>query len=113
MQNLLKISTLFLLGMYASSLHSHPVTTLDPDKPIKIQADTASVEQLKQEAIYTGNVIMVQGEHELRADELIIKKDPHGGLNVITAKGNPAHFTGKRLDDPQPLLATANLLLSC
>lgn len=112
MKNLLKFCAFlsFLFSeMYASCLHAYP-TTLNPDEPIKIQADTASIEQLKQKAVYTGNVIMIQGEHELRANELVIKKEPNSGLNVITAKGDPAHFTGKRLNDPHPLLATANII---
>lgn len=113
MQNLfnrLRFLVFLCLGIIAPCSHSHPVATLDPDLPIKIQSDMASIEQLKQEAVYTGNVIMTQGEHELKADELIIKKELHGGLSVITAKGNPAHFTGKRVDDPAPLFATANII---
>lgn len=102
---------LFFLGfaLFATCVVSHPVA-LDSNLPITIQSDTASVEQLNRQAVHTGNVIMTQGSHKLRADTLTIKKDAQGNLSVITAIGNPASFTGKQLDDPEPLIATAKTI---
>lgn len=100
-----------LLGLclHGSAVFCHP-PEFNPRLPITIRADAASIEQLKHQATYTGNVIMTQGDHELRADTLTIQKDPHGRLHVITAHGNPAHFVGKRANDPEPLYATAKMI---
>lgn len=83
---------------------------IDPKTPIEIQADSASFDQVKQEAIHMGNVILTQGMHELHSDKLTIKKDAKGHLAVITAIGAPATFTGKRLNDPNPVYATAKTI---
>ena len=83
---------------------------IDPKTPIQIQADSASFDQSKQEAIHMGNVILTQGTHELHSDRLTIKKDAKGHLSVITAIGAPATFTGKRLNDPNPVYASAKTI---
>jgi lipopolysaccharide export system protein LptA len=83
---------------------------IDPKTPIQIQADSASFDQNKQEAIHIGNVILTQGSHELHSDRLTIKKDAKGNLTVITAVGAPATFSGKRLNDPNPVYATAKTI---
>lgn len=83
---------------------------IDPKTPIQIQADSASFDQGKQEAIHMGNVILIQGTHELHSDKLTIKKDAKGHLTVITAIGAPATFTGKRVNDPNPVYATAKTI---
>lgn len=109
MRNLLKFTLFLPLATFALPLYSHPAA-LDLTQPITIQSDTAAVEQLSHQATHSGNVIMTQGAHELRADTLTVKKDPKGGLTVITATGNPASFSGKRLDEPDPLVATAKTI---
>lgn len=109
MLNSLKLILFSMLAIFASSLFSHPAK-LDPTQPIQIKSDTASVEQLSHQATYSGNVIMTQSSHELHADTITVKKDPKGHLTVITAIGNPATFTGKRVDDPEPLVATAKTI---
>jgi lipopolysaccharide export system protein LptA len=109
MQKTLNFFFLFIGIVYCTFVQAYPAG-LDPDKPIKIQSNEASLEQLKQEAAYRGNVIMTQGENILHSDELTVKRDSHGRLNVITAKGKPATFTGKRANDPKPLHATAQTI---
>ncbi|MGE3318103.1 MAG: lipopolysaccharide transport periplasmic protein LptA [Candidatus Berkiella sp.] len=83
---------------------------IDPKTPIQIQADSASFDQAKQEAVHLGNVILTQGTHEVHATRLTIKKDLKGRLTVITAVGTPATFTGKRQNDPHPVYATAKTI---
>jgi lipopolysaccharide export system protein LptA len=109
MHNPVKFLFIFCLALFSTGSLSHPVA-LKSSEPITIQADNASVEQLHRQAIYTGNVIMTQGLHQLRADTLTIKKDLQGRFSVITAVGNPASFTGKRANDPEPLIATGKTI---
>ncbi len=47
-----------------------PVGALDTDQPIDINADNLEVQQDKNLAIFTGNVIAVQGRIKLRAEQL-------------------------------------------
>jgi len=83
---------------------------IDPKTPIQIQADSATFDQGKQEAVHMGNVILTQGTHELHSERLTIKKDQKGRLTVITAIGTPATFSGKRQNDPNPVYATAKTI---
>ncbi len=83
---------------------------IDPNIPIQIQSDIASFEQISRQAIHEGNVILVQGSHELRADKLTMERDLKGHLNLITAKGNPATFQGKLNENPEPIHATAKTI---
>ena len=58
--------------------------TLDSDQPIDISADNLEVQQDKNLAIFTGNVIAVQGRIKLRAEQLRVwyrpsSEKPDGG----------------------------------
>ncbi|HRE30809.1 MAG TPA: lipopolysaccharide transport periplasmic protein LptA [Candidatus Berkiella sp.] len=102
---------LFMLCLCIFNVYGAPAPIkIDPTSPIQIQADSASFDQTKQEAIHTGNVVLTQGTHELHADTLTLKKDLKGQLNVITAVGNPATFNGRRQNDPNPVYATAKTI---
>lgn len=81
-----------------------PETTLaeraDRDKPINLEADSATVEDYKRKeefrtSIFTGNVILTQGTIVIRADKVIMKEDLHG-FRYATAYGNLVHFRQKR-----------------
>lgn len=98
-------------SFYCGSVFAAPAPLkIDPKTPIQIQADSASFDQTKQEAVHIGNVILTQGTHELHSERLTIKKDIKGRLTVITAVGAPASFTGKRQNDPNPVYATAKTI---
>ena len=83
-------STMMLITCFP--LWAFQAVTFDRNSPIQIQSDRVSVEQMNQIAIYEGNVILIQGNHELRADKITIQQDKEGRLNVITAIGKPAAF---------------------
>lgn len=67
----------------------------DRDKPINLESDTATSDDIKKLSIYEGNVILTQGTLEIRADKLIMQEDAEGYQNGI-AYGNPAKFRQKR-----------------
>jgi lipopolysaccharide export system protein LptA len=67
----------------------------DRDKPINLEADTATVDDVKKISIYEGNVILTQGTLQIRADKLVVTEDAEG-FQTGTAHGNPANFRQKR-----------------
>ncbi len=66
--------------------------TYDTSLPIEITADTLEVQNERQVAIFRGNVDAVQGEMNLRADELIVHyrsaSDNQNSIRLIEANGN-------------------------
>ncbi len=46
--------------------------TLSNDKPVEVSADTLEVQQDKQQAIFSGNVIATQGNIHMRAGRMVV-----------------------------------------
>ncbi|MDD5328730.1 MAG: lipopolysaccharide transport periplasmic protein LptA [Sulfuricella sp.] len=67
----------------------------DRDKPINLESNTATSDDVKKESVYQGNVILTQGTLEIRADKLVVREDAEGYQHG-TAYGNPASFRQKR-----------------
>lgn len=67
----------------------------DRDKPINLEADTVTVDDVKRASTYEGNVILVQGTLNIRADKLVVIEDADG-FQHGSAYGNPAYFKQKR-----------------
>lgn len=72
----------------------------DRDKPIHLEADRATVEDVKRKdanriSIFTGNVKFTQGTLIIRAEKVILKEDIDG-LRYVTALGNLVSFRQKR-----------------
>ncbi|WP_340642746.1 lipopolysaccharide transport periplasmic protein LptA [Rhodocyclus gracilis] len=70
----------------------------DRDKPINLEADRISVDDIKKVQIYEGAVVLTQGTLQIRTDRLIVTQDADGfqrGTAIGGAKGL-AHFRQKR-----------------
>ena len=72
----------------------------DRDKPIHLEADRATVEDVNSEdmsriSIFTGNVVLTQGTMVIRADKVIMKEDDNG-FRYATALGDLVSFRQKR-----------------
>jgi lipopolysaccharide export system protein LptA len=72
----------------------------DRDKPIHIEADRATVEDINRDkanriSVFTGNVVLTQGTLIIRADKVTIKEDVDG-LRQATAIGDLVSFRQKR-----------------
>ncbi|VVE11915.1 Lipopolysaccharide export system protein LptA [Pandoraea pneumonica] len=65
-----------VLGALASPL-AH-AERADRDKPLNIEADHLSYDDLKQVNIFTGNVTMTKGTIILKADRVEVTQDPEG-----------------------------------
>ena len=61
------VSLLLLMGLVQAQ---NPAGSLDTDQPIDINADNLEIQQNKNLAIFSGNVIAVQGRIKLRAEQL-------------------------------------------
>jgi lipopolysaccharide export system protein LptA len=67
----------------------------DRDKPINLEADRVTVDDAKQIATFTGNVILTQGTMILRGDRMEVRQDK-AGFKQGTTWGNLAYFRQKR-----------------
>lgn len=63
----------------------------DSKQPIHIASDQASLDKLKGEVIYSGNVKMQQGSLSIEADKLTIIRNTKG-LSKVIAQGSPARY---------------------
>jgi lipopolysaccharide export system protein LptA len=67
----------------------------DRAKPVNIEADRLSLDDLKKESLFEGNVQLTQGSLMLRADRVVVRQDEQG-FNYAFATGAPAYFRQKR-----------------
>ncbi len=67
----------------------------DRDKPVNIEADAMTYDDLKQLNVFTGNVTLTKGTIVIHANRLVLRQDP-AGYQYATAIGNPATFRQKR-----------------
>lgn len=89
-----------LIWALALSLNAYSQTT---ELPINLQAESGEYDAVKGIATYTGNVVISQGEMNVRGDKVVVKI-VNNSVNSIEAWGNPATFhyvpQGKRKQEP-------------
>lgn len=90
--------------------------------PVEVTADKLAVDQQTGEAIFTGNVVIGQGEMRLSADQVLVyyREDP-SGVSRLEATGNVILVSGtdaaesERADydvDDGTIVMTGNVLLA-
>jgi lipopolysaccharide export system protein LptA len=67
----------------------------DRDQPVNVEADTVEIDDKKQEAVFSGHVVLTQGTLMLKADRIVVKQN-EGGFQSGVAHGKPAYFRQKR-----------------
>ena len=70
----------------------------DADKPVNLEADRVSVDDVKKLQIFEGNVQLVKGTLIIRAERIVVSQDDDGyqrGVATGTA-GTPPRFRQKR-----------------
>lgn len=67
----------------------------DREKPANIEADRMSLDDMRKESVFEGNVVLTQGSMMLKADKITVKQDAEGFSSGV-ATGRPAHFRQKR-----------------
>lgn len=66
----------------------------DRDKPVNLEADTVTLDDIRKISVYEGNVILSQGTLMLRADRVQVTQSA-GGLDKVVATGRPVSFRQK------------------
>lgn len=88
--------TLPLAG-FAPAAHAERA---DKDKPLNIEADNMTYDDLKQQTIFTGHVVATKGTILIKSDKLVVTQDPQG-YQFATGTVSPgattlAYFRQKR-----------------
>ena len=91
--------TLFAL-LFFSIGNTAVAERADRDKPIHLEADRATVEDVKRKdstrvSVFTGNVILTQGTLRITADKVVLREDVNG-FRYATATGSLVTFRQKR-----------------
>ncbi len=66
----------------------------DKTKPVNLEADTVTMDDINKTSLYMGNVILIQGTLVLRADQVQARQNEQG-LQGVTATGRPVAFRQK------------------
>jgi lipopolysaccharide export system protein LptA len=90
----LRNAVLVVAGTLLLAAYAH-AERADRDKPINLEADRVTVDDAKQIATFTGNVVLTQGSMILRGDRMEVRQDKTG-FKQGTTWGNLAYFRQKR-----------------
>ncbi|MGV8844298.1 MAG: lipopolysaccharide transport periplasmic protein LptA [Pseudomonas sp.] len=92
----------FLLGLSAAlaSLGAWALPS-DSEQPIRVQADSAELDDKQGVAVYRGGVIVTQGTLKITGDTVTITQTPDGAIDVFTSVGRPAYYEQKPAPDKQ------------
>ena len=77
--------------LLATSAHAEKA---DRDKPVNLEADTVTLDDVKKISVYQGNVVLSQGTLTLRADRVQVTQNADG-LDKVNAIGRPVAFRQK------------------
>ncbi len=66
----------------------------DRDKPIHLESDRVTIDDVKQVSVFEGNVELTQGTLYIEAAKIVVTQDKQGHKHC-TATGKPAHFRQK------------------
>lgn len=106
MQNKRNILTLVCCLLYSLTGGSAVAASKDP---INIEADNAKIIEKEGKSVYTGNVILIQGETRMTADSVTVYS-VDGKLTQIIAKGRPVLYEDKGQSKDSYISGQANLL---
>lgn len=97
------VKTLPLLLGLSAALGSISAWALpsDREQPIRIQADSAELDDKNGVAVYRGTVIITQGTLKITGDTVTITQTPTGDIDVFTAVGQPAYYEQLPATDKQ------------
>ena len=89
------LKTAFLSALCAALLASPAhAEKADRDKPVTLEADTVTIDDIRKISVYEGNVILSQGTLLLRADRVQVTQSADG-LDKVVATGRPVSFRQK------------------
>lgn len=80
------------VSVLAVSAHAEKA---DRDKPINVESDRVTVDDVKQLSVFDGNVLLTQGTMMIRGDRMEVRQDKEG-FKQGTIWGKRAYFRQKR-----------------
>ena len=89
--NLIPVSGFIALLLALPLAHAEKA---DKNKPVNLEADSVTMDDINKTSLYLGNVILIQGTLTLRADQVQAKQNDQG-LQSVTAVGRPVAFRQK------------------
>lgn len=107
-QNLNRLSRYLVLLMWLATSSSAMALSTDIKQPLRISADTVVFNKAKGTAVYSGNVVIIQGSLQIRAWEINISA-PKNAINTMSAKGSPAIFQ-QTMDDGKVAKGSSKLI---
>lgn len=101
------VKTLPLLLSIGTALCSAGAWALpsDRDQPIRVQADSAEIDDRKGVAVYRGGVVITQGTLKITGDTVTITQTADGDIDVFTSVGQPAYYEQKPAADKEVVKA--------
>ena len=93
-----QLVTLALVTLLTTGASSALAERADREKPINLEADRITVDDVKKTQVFDGNVILSQGTLQIRASKLVVTQDADGFQKGV-ATGGPnglARFRQKR-----------------
>lgn len=73
----------------------------DREQPIRVQADSAELDDKQGVAVYRGGVVITQGTLKITGDTVTITQDGNGDVEVFTSVGKPAYYEQKPAVDKE------------
>jgi lipopolysaccharide export system protein LptA len=99
-----KLTLLFISVLLPSSIFA---LSTDREQQIQIEADKATIDNVKGIAIYEGNVIVTQGSIRINAETVTLNYTQKKGIEKVVAVGQPVRFK-QRLDQGDDIKANAD-----
>ena len=98
MNPFLRIAAIACLGGLIFSASSARAEKADRDKPVNIEADRVSVDDVKKVQVFEGNVQLVKGTLIIRAERIVVTQDDDGYQRGVATgtPGQPPRFRQKR-----------------
>ncbi len=89
--------SLLFTALLAAATLSHAEKG-DREKPVNLESDRATVDEINKVHIFDGNVTLTQGTLVIRSDKLVVRQDAEGFQNGIATanSGKLARFRVKR-----------------
>ena len=81
---MLKISSAALLDLLAIPAYAEKA---DSEKPINLEADRISMDDIKKVQIFEGNVVLTQGTMQIRTSKLVVTQDADGFQKGVATGG--------------------------
>ncbi|AKX44241.1 organic solvent tolerance protein OstA [Thiopseudomonas alkaliphila] len=88
-------SSIFLALSLACASSAAVALPSDREQPIRIQADSAELDDKQGVAVYRGNVIITQGSMVVKGNTVTITQTPDGEIETFTSVGRPAYYEQK------------------